>query len=281
MSEYWKSTPKYWCKFCKTYVRDTIFEKKQHEATPRHQGNIQRSLRDLHRGHEREERDKQRAKDEVARLNGIVAGTSSSSGSTDAPWKRQPPTPSAPAQATAEDRKKQLKQLAEMGVAVPDEFRKEMAMAGDWHTVSVTPLGFGGSASSRGGIKKEEDEDIKPSAINIGVRKRKFEGQEEAEEAGDTMVRKGWGTTFKSYAASKDDSVDIEALLSGSAPGQDHVLPADFVPTIKKEESEEGVAFAVAAPDMNVVAAPVKTEDRPPGTGIVFKKRKAPKVPKN
>ncbi|KAL2353995.1 putative formin binding protein [Cryomyces antarcticus] len=267
MSEYWKSTPKYWCKFCKTYVRDTIFEKKQHEATPRHQGNIQRSLRDLHRGHEREERDKQRAKDEVARLNGIVAGTSSSSGSTDAPWKRQPPTPSAPAQATAEDRKKQLKQLAEMGVAVPDEFRKEMAMAGDWHTVSVTPL--------------EEDEDIKPSAINIGVRKRKFEGQEEAEEAGDTMVRKGWGTTFKSYAASKDDSVDIEALLSGSAPGQDHVLPAEFVPTIKKEESEEGVAFAVAAPDMNVAAAPVKTEDRPPGTGIVFKKRKAPKVPKN
>ncbi|MBE7181524.1 MAG: hypothetical protein INR71_10015, partial [Terriglobus roseus] len=66
--------PKYWCKFCKTYVRDTKFERQQHDATGRHQSNIQRSLRTLHRDAERGERDKQRARDEVARLNGVVGG---------------------------------------------------------------------------------------------------------------------------------------------------------------------------------------------------------------
>ena len=72
MAEYWKSTPSYWCKFCSIYVRETPIERKNHEASAKHQNNIQRSLRDLHKNKEREDRDKQRAKDEVARLNGVL-----------------------------------------------------------------------------------------------------------------------------------------------------------------------------------------------------------------
>ena len=57
MSEYWKSTPKYWCKHCSVYVRDTKLERTNHEATGRHQGAIKRSLRDLHRNAEQQERE--------------------------------------------------------------------------------------------------------------------------------------------------------------------------------------------------------------------------------
>jgi hypothetical protein len=72
MAEYWKSTasvahgmyglrltkfqPKYWCKYCEIFVKDTKFEKQQHEATGRHQGNIRRSLKGLHREQEIEAR---------------------------------------------------------------------------------------------------------------------------------------------------------------------------------------------------------------------------------
>src|ERR1700712_2474938 len=74
MSEYWKSTPSYWCKFCAIYVRDSGLERKNHEASAKHQNSIQRNLRELQKGKQREDRDKQRAVDEVARLNGLVSG---------------------------------------------------------------------------------------------------------------------------------------------------------------------------------------------------------------
>src|ERR1700743_2697962 len=132
MSEYWKSTvsphilptyqafkprtnvysfqqPKYWCKFCKVYVRDTKLERSQHEATGRHQGAIQKSLRDLHKGQEREQREAQRAKDEVARLNGMVGGSAASkSSSASGPALQSSSGSAAPKkQATVEDRKRQ------------------------------------------------------------------------------------------------------------------------------------------------------------------------------
>lgn len=129
MSEYWKSAPKYWCKHCKTYVRDTKLERQNHESTGKHQGAIKRFLRDLHRGHEREDREKQRAKDEVARLNsvtsggGSAAGTGVESGSAvgGAPWRRTTTTAntaSSNAGMAPAERAKQVKQLAEMGVLV-------------------------------------------------------------------------------------------------------------------------------------------------------------------
>ena len=285
--------PKYWCKHCKTFVRDTKLEKTNHEATPKHQGNLKRFLRDLHKGHEREEREKQRAKDEVDRLNGVVSG----SGSKAPPWERKSaiPATSASRQATPADRKKQLAQLAELGVAVPEDFRKEMAMVGDWQTTSERLI--------YDTVKKEEDGgDVKPEGLNIGVRKRKFEGQEEEEEAGETVVRRGWGSTVRAYPGQEDDK-DLDALLMTTkvlkreegdvegkpAPGsfsragrvidqsaEQASLIAANGQRIKREESSENEVLPETMPEKHGVEAPaMKQEDDAAAMGVVFKKRKA------
>ncbi|KAK2804165.1 hypothetical protein FQN50_006707 [Emmonsiellopsis sp. PD_5] len=238
MAEYWKSTvssylptilpasalhsptntpiiqPKYWCKHCKTYVRDTAFERTQHEATGKHQGALKRFLRDIHRGHERDERENQRAKSEVERLSRLVsssgsgegspAGTGSGTGATQPPWKKRATATGANAETRAvsvAERKKQMAQLVEMGVAIPEEFRAEMALVGDWKVVE--------EVDSKGG-----DGGDGTAGLNIGVRKRKFEGQEEGEAAGEVVVRRGWGSTVKEFPG-KDggDDEDLDRLL--------------------------------------------------------------------
>ncbi|GME25513.1 Formin binding protein [Neofusicoccum parvum] len=303
MAEYWKSTPKYWCKFCQTYVRDTKFERQQHEATGKHQSSIQRSLRDLHRTREREDREKQRAKDEVARLNGLAGAASSSvtpSSSSSAGKKAAPLPP--PRQATAEERKRQLKQLAELGVAVPDEFRGEMALAGEWQTVAAAkPAEPHSNISSATG-----------APLNVGVRsKRKAEGDPDADEELDELTGKekqparkpGWGQSFKAYPGAKAGDVgdDIEALLSGAKVKTE----AAGAGVKKEEETEEGVKKEDTADDGvkkeeeadngvtdDPVGAKPKLADIPPikteeaaaeekddagaaAGGVVFKKRKS------
>ena len=290
--------PKYWCKHCKTFVRDTKLEKTNHEATGKHQGNIKRFLRDLHRGHEKEEREHDRAKSEVERLNGIVAGTSSNQ-SSGPPWNRQSVISQPPSgrEATQAERKAQLAKLAEMGVAVPEDYRREVAMAGDWQIMSEKPV------DSR--AKGEDFEDFKnfapDTSLNIGVRKRKFDGQEEEEEAGETVVRKGWGSKIRHYPPSiggNDD--DLDALLNKSikqvaahtaSSGENSATetrvgvieaakdsasgesPAD-TPTIKKEESDTGSNETTVIQD---APAPthIKKEDTNAEPTIMFKKRKA------
>ena len=236
-------------------MKDTKFEKQQHDATPRHQGNIQRSLRRLHKDNEREERDKDRAKAEVARLNGIVSG----SGGSSSPGHIIAQSTSGPAKkATADDRKRQLKQLADLGVAVPEAYRREVAMAGDWETVSVRQ------------IKKEED--VKPDVLSFGTHKRKFEGQEEEEEAGTTVVRKGWGSTTKKYPGSGGGVEDIESLLKNG--GGSASMKMEDVPLIKKEDSDEAPGAEGDAPV--ATEAEVKHEENATVEApVVFKKRKA------
>lgn len=76
------------------------------------------------------------------------------------------PTPSAPKpQATPAQRKQQLAQLAEMGVSIPEEFRPDMAMAGEWQVTSERII--------------EPEGEKKPDALALGVRKRAVEEEEE------------------------------------------------------------------------------------------------------
>ena len=283
MSEYWKSTPKYWCKFCKLFVRDTTLEKKQHEATPKHQSSIQRSLRDLHRSTEREEREKQRAKDEVARLNGIVSGKPRQDGTGAGP-STFGKSNAVPAQANPNERKRQMEQLAAMGIAVPQEFRKDVAAGGEWTTVSETPIYH----------FKAEDDDSKLAATAYGVRKRKLDEDEVEAEA---VVRKGWGTKLKSYPGGKTgQEEDWDALLSASAVRKKDVKSEpsstgvkeeetdaeasvlkrsepDHPASLKKEESAAEQPLA-AIPDIDQPGAPVKQEDAAPDPPVIFKKRK-------
>lgn len=137
MASHWKSTPSYWCKFCFTYVRDTPIERKNHDSSAKHQNSIQRSLRELHKTKAREDRDKQRAKDEVARLNGLVGGGKSGTqrpGGANIIGATTVAASSAPGYDAAQ-RKAHAEKLVAMGVQLPDELKREVTGVGEWETV--------------------------------------------------------------------------------------------------------------------------------------------------
>ena len=234
------------------------------------------------------------------RLNGVVSksGSSLGSGSTDPPWKRKSagPPSSASMQATPDDRKRQLAQLAEMGVAIPDEFRREMAMAGDWQTLSETPI--------FDNVKKEEDtKDSKADTLNVGVRKRKLEGEDDEEEAGEPTVRRAWGSTTQTYSGPTAEDEDLDALLSSTTARlhkdrnldtrlekqsidgfEDPALggnsdvngqPDDGSVPIKTEDSLDDGAPADTPAASTLNNREIKQEATPSGGEIVFKKRKA------
>lgn len=73
MTEYWKSVGNYYCNYCKVFVRNDSFNRRQHEASPRHQGALKRQVRDIHRTAERDARDLQMANRELARIGGKTA----------------------------------------------------------------------------------------------------------------------------------------------------------------------------------------------------------------
>jgi len=251
MSEYWKSTvsvaptclilallttpqPKYWCKHCKVFVRDTKLEKTNHDATPRHQGNLKRFLRDLHRGHEKDERDKEKAKAEVARLNGLVAGGGAAGASSSTGFGVESSYATPKAKATPAQRKQQLAQLAEMGVSIPDEFRPDMAMAGDWQVTSEHVI--------------EGDSEKHPEAVALGVRKREREkaAEEEDEEALEAK-KKRWGSAYRTHPTADDDG-DLDALLS-SAPRKEKGPMAKPEVDVTKSEDQEVVKEEFASVD--------------------------------
>lgn len=236
-------------------------------------------------------------------MNGVVSGnlTPGISGEGGAPWRQKLAT--APAnnelrQATPADRKKQLAQLAEMGVAIPEEFRREMAMAGDWQYLTERPI-FETLKTENG------SEDRKNDGLNIGVRKRKYEGQEEEEQAGEIIARKGWGSTTRTYpdTAKLDDDLDFllgnnpiggrvgeggnshfdrkENVSQESAVSEDHKnerisQPKSDTPLIKSEHPEEDEnpqvkVYNPGAPDdSDIKREGISSEPR-----VMFKKRKA------
>lgn len=279
MSEYWKSTPKYWCKFCEVYVRDTKLDKQQHEATGRHQGGIQRNLRELHKRQVQEDRENAANQRELDRIQAKVTGK---------PVPRSTPT-AAPVEATATfaDRKRQMEQLAAMGVAVPEEFRAEMAMTGDWQTTSYTRLNRDTDA----------DEPAYSGAIQ-GVHKRKAEDDEDAEaeaeaEAVSGKARKGaWGSRIRTMKTDTNESFDFDQLLNDGQAKKEEFSPeikaeveidiqgekdasisepvkqeSSDKPTVKEEDSE---TKSMIPPSTDNVGAKAHVEDAP----VVFKKRK-------
>ncbi|KAJ5814971.1 Zinc finger U1-type [Penicillium riverlandense] len=206
MAEYWKSAPRHWCKQCKIFIRDTPFEKTQHEASGKHQSALKRFLREIHKDNEIKTRESQRAKSEVERLRQSVAGSGGDS-KAGAPSRSAVPTPPTARKqpdrpVSIEERKKQMAQLADMGIAVPQEYRADMAVAGDWQTMSETKI---------------DDESAK---LSVGVRKRKLEGQEEEEEdehAPEPFVSKGWGSRMRVYPGAQEErEEDLDALLAST-----------------------------------------------------------------
>ena len=175
-------------------------------------------------------------------------------------------------------------------------------MAGDWQTTSER-LVYANET-----VKKEETEDVKLGGLNVGVRKRKFEAQEEEEEAGETVVRKGWGSTIRTYPGPGSDEDDLSTLLMGtkevtrdgeylqtvgserlSRPEQadSHVTTKGSQPTLdnlpfKEEEvadSDEPPAMIPSEmADIEPLPESFKQEEISPDSGVVFKKRKAKSI---
>ncbi|KAF2240486.1 hypothetical protein BU26DRAFT_611585 [Trematosphaeria pertusa] len=281
MAEYWKSTPKYWCKFCSLYVKDTKFERQQHEATGRHQGNIQRSLKGLHREQEAQERQKQRAKNEVARLNGLVPSSSSSTAGTPVAGIKPTFTKQDEKKATLEDRKRQWNQLAAMGIALPEEARGDMAIAGEWKVVSEQVVG-----------EVDEQGEFRP-VLNKGIHKRKLDEDEEEQVAAREMItkKKGWGQTYKSFPGkntNKDD--DVEALFQKGKKAEtkdeqsvDAKNEVKDEPGVKEEDApsllqaiptEEEEAASTKTGRPGIAESLLKEEEDAPAPVVVFKKRK-------
>ena len=263
MSEYWKSIPSYWCKHCKTYVRDTPLEKTNHEATPRHQGNLKRFLRDLYKENDKSERAKQRAKDEVARLNGTASAPASGDGSGQfkptVTFKK-----TASRAATVDERKRQMNQLAEMGIAVPEDFRRENAMAGDWEIINQRIIMSEGVRAL-----KEEDVDMKPG-LNVGVRKRKAEedAEEDVPKLEEGRRRPRYGRDVKTLP---EDDDDLDALLGSTTtftkkPKLEPKNEAKATDVAKADETtlhrQEASSLAMnATPDDDGVLPEIKAED--------------------
>ncbi|KAG6087785.1 hypothetical protein E4U15_007376 [Claviceps sp. LM218 group G6] len=230
MTEYWKNSPNYWCKQCSVYVRDTKLERQNHEATARHQNAIKRSLRDLHRTHDWEQREKERARREIDRLNGVVARSKLPHGS------EHPPEPTSSASSSTRQGtsttdsalKQQREQLAQMGVSIPSALLPDMAMPGEW-TVTNTRV-----------IDDHDGEGNSKDRLAMGVRKRGgrgWEGEEEKEEQdavrGLFKKPKRWGRDTRALEGEGEDA-ELDALLSGTV-----VLKGDQQKQQMKEEKEE------------------------------------------
>lgn len=248
MSEYWKSTPKYWCKHCGVFVRDTKLERANHEATGKHQGAIKRSLRELHRGAEREEREKERVKRELERLNGVVSGSSGATSASSAAGAgaksggAQRQAPAQTQQVTEQERQRQLEQLAELGVNIPTELRGNLAMAGEWTVTSTRII---------------DDDDENKDADNkkaVGVKRERerTEEEKETEEALNGLFKakkpRRWGIDSKRVTGGEEDK-ELEALLSGGiGPLKTKMEEAKQEggddEAVKKEDSVEGESGA-------------------------------------
>ncbi|CAG8906552.1 unnamed protein product [Penicillium egyptiacum] len=239
MAEFWKSAPRYWCKQCKIFIRDTPFEKTQHEASPKHQGSLKRFLRQIHNDNEQKQRDSQLAKTEVERLRKAVGGGSSTDKDS-AKGNASAAPKSTERPASLEDRKKQMAQLAAMGVAVPQEFRADMALAGDWQTTSETVI--------------EIKQGLEGPTKSVGIRKRKFEGEEEGDEhAPEPIVNKGWGSRTRQYPGAQEEE-GLDDLLAST---KDIKRTKTFTPKVELDEQETATKQSIFT---------TKTEDDPPKT---------------
>ena len=289
MASHWKSTPSYWCKFCATYVRDSAIERKNHETSIKHQNNIQRSLRELHKTKEREDRDKQRAKNEVARLNGLVGGGrkagEGSGGAVGAVGGTAPSNLDAAAQ-----RKAHAEQLAAMGVQLPDELKKEVTGVGEWQTLSTRVIEDDQVSASNSladilkqeSVKKEEEE---KNTIIKGVHKRTADEEEDLIAEERSKKKAAWGSRLKSYPGKDvedDDGEDLDAILNGVSAKKKPIgttdggaMDEEIVDAAKKSPEDDKLAIASSEVKPEYPDEPEGALTAPPVP--VFKKRKAKK----
>lgn len=166
-----------------------------------------------------------------------------------------------------------------MGVAVPEEFRRDMALAGEWQTVSRKVMSSEGVDADGAG----------KAGASVGVRKRKHEGEEEEDVEIKTSVSKPWGSRFRDYpVAEAQDEGDLDELLESTKDLKKSVVKkgaADESPTegdtVKRDEDAESKELGQSSnlkdekPAFDAEAPPTTSETAEAAPGVVFKKRKA------
>lgn len=274
------------------FVVDTPVSKKNHDASLKHQGSLKRFLRDLHRTNEKEQSAAAAAKREVARLNSIVGskgGSSGASSSTSVASSSIYAPPPAPRGTNEEERKRQLKELEALGVALPDEARRELAMVGDWTETAVVQ----GEREMTGKEKvqvelakqqkrkfEEEEKERKWNAMDederamrgFSIQTKTYPGQGgELGEEFVPIVFKGKGKMTENKAAGEAVVKEEEA----SEIKVKHEEDAGEVPAIKEEVEAAGIDIKTEG------GVEVKKEESESiGDGLVFKKRKVKNIRK-
>jgi hypothetical protein len=151
-----------------------------------------------------------------------------------------------------------------MGVSIPDDFRGEMAMPGEWTVTSTRVIDEAGEVA----------EGKQTAKGATGVRKREdTEEHKEEEDAVRGLFKKPrrWGRDSKTTPEGEQEELD--ALLSGTVKLKD-ALVKDEVEDAVKEEPD--AASRILGNEEKDGEANVKVEDGG-GDGIapvVFKKRK-------
>jgi hypothetical protein len=270
-------------------VKDTPLEKRNHEASIQHQNNIQKSLRNLHKNHDREEREKQRAKDEVARLKGEIPPSRAA-----APIAAAPIGPSLTAD---QQRKAHAEQLAGLGVVLSGQLKEQVTGIGEFKVVHEREIHNGGKPTtttvSRSLAEILAEERLGEVAHEDGPddhRKRKVEDDKDDgddprdEEAGPK--RRAWGSNVKAYPGhDKDDGTgDLDSLLNGVTATKKAAPPKKEKPDTQVAiKDEEGLAVPENSASINEKSSAIlhvkKEPDAAeiPQSAVVFKKRKIKK----
>lgn len=161
-----------------------------------------------------------------------------------------------------------------MGIKVPEGYRSEMAMAGDWQVVSQQTL----------------DEVPSEAPLSVGVKKRKYEGQEDDEEekqiAGEAVVRRGWGAATKKYPG--HSNADVDELLSGSiAVKKERPLPVSARSKCEEQDSKKQGNFPApgqdgsGAKESSALEAGDSFETKTEKSNLVKDEAKSPGSPKS
>ncbi|KAJ3374876.1 hypothetical protein GGF31_005598 [Allomyces arbusculus] len=68
MADYWRSKPKYWCKYCKIFVTDNKISRTHHESTGEHRRSMERFIAALAEADKEKKREEAAARDLVAKI---------------------------------------------------------------------------------------------------------------------------------------------------------------------------------------------------------------------
>lgn len=153
-----------------------------------------------------------------------------------------------------------------MGIQVPDDYRAELAMVGDWKVVSQP---------------KPEQDLASGDSLSVGVRKRKLNEEphdpDDLDAAELPSEKRIWGKSLRHYPGQTSANDDLDDLLSGNTLKREKSEPAmKQEPGIALDDAIESsdtrsihqrleASGELAQPSDEPVPVPlVKTEQNPP-----------------